>query len=31
MNQKRVSEILNSRQLNEVYYNEKPVWIQEDF
>ncbi len=29
MNQKRVSEILNSRQLNEVYYNEKPVWIQE--
>ena len=29
MNQKRVNEILNSRQLNEVYYNEKPVWIQE--
>lgn len=29
MNKKRVNEILNHRQLNEVYYNEKPVWIQE--
>ena len=29
MNKKRINEILNHRQLNEVYYNEKPVWIQE--
>lgn len=29
MNKQRINEILNHRQLNEVYYNEKPVWIQE--
>ena len=29
MNKKRVNEILNHRNLSEVYYNEKPVWIQE--
>ena len=29
MNKKRLNEILNCRQLNEVFYNEKPVWIQE--
>lgn len=29
MNKKRVNEILTHKQLNEVYYNEKPVWIQE--
>ncbi len=29
MNRQRVNEILNHRHLNEVYYNEKPIWIQE--
>ena len=29
MNKKRITEILNNKQLNDVYYNEKPVWIQE--
>ena len=29
MNKQRISEILNQKNLNEVYYNERPVWIQE--
>lgn len=29
MNKQRVKEILNQKKLNEVYYNERPVWIQE--
>ena len=29
MNKQRVNEILNHRSLSEVFYNEKPVWIQE--
>lgn len=29
MNKQRLNEILNHRQINEVFYNEKPVWIQE--
>lgn len=29
MNKQRLNEILNHRQLSEVFYNEKPVWIQE--
>lgn len=29
MNKKRVIEILGQKQLNEVYYDDRPVWIQE--
>ena len=29
MNKTRVNEILNQKMLNEVYYNERLVWIQE--
>ena len=29
MNKQRLNEILNHRNLSEVFYNEKPVWIQE--
>ena len=29
MNKQRLNEILNHRQLSEVFYEEKPVWIQE--
>ncbi len=29
MNKQRLNEILKNKSLNEVYYNEKPVWIQE--
>jgi len=29
MNKKRINEILNTRSMCEVFYNEKPVWIQE--
>ena len=29
MNKKRLNEILNNRNLSEVFYEEKPVWIQE--
>ena len=29
MNKKRVNEILNHRSMCEVFYDEKPVWIQE--
>ena len=28
MNKQRINEILNHKNLNEVFYNEKPVWIQ---
>ena len=28
MDVKRVIEILNSKKINNVYYDEKPVWIQ---
>ena len=29
MNKQRVNEILNHRSVSEVFYNEKPVWIQD--
>ena len=29
MNKQRLNEILNHRSLSEVFYNEKPVWIQD--
>ena len=29
MDKQRINDILTNKQLNEVYYNEKPVWIQE--
>lgn len=29
MNKERINEILKHKELNEVLYNEKPVWIQE--
>ncbi len=29
MNKARITEILNHRGLSDVFYNEKPVWIQE--
>lgn len=29
MNKSRIYEILKQEQINEVFYNEKPVWIQE--
>ena len=29
MNIKRVNEIINNREICDVYYNNKPVWIQE--
>lgn len=29
MDRERVNEILNHRSLSEVFYNEKPVWIQD--
>lgn len=29
MNSKRVSEILKNKELQEVYYNDHPVWIQD--
>ena len=29
MNRQRINEIINNNELNEVFYNEKPIWIQE--
>lgn len=29
MDRERVNEILNHRSLSEVFYNEKPIWIQD--
>ena len=29
MNNKRVSEILKNKKFNDVYYDDRPVWIQE--
>ena len=29
MNNKRVSEILKNKKLHDVYYDDRPVWIQE--
>lgn len=29
MNKQRINEILNNKEINEIFYNEKPVWIQE--
>ncbi len=29
MNGERISEILKNKELHDVYYNERPVWIQE--
>lgn len=29
MNKQRITEILNQKNLSEVYYSERPVWIQE--
>ncbi len=29
MTNKRISEILKSKEIKEIYYNEQPVWVQE--
>ena len=29
MNKQRLSEILNQEGINEIYYNDCPVWVQE--
>lgn len=29
MTNKRVCEILKSKEIQEIYYNEQPVWVQE--
>ena len=29
MTNTRISEIMRNKQLNEIYYNEQPVWVQE--
>lgn len=29
MDKKRLNEILNQEKINEVFYNDRPVWIQE--
>ncbi|MDR0978587.1 MAG: H-type small acid-soluble spore protein [Lachnospiraceae bacterium] len=29
MNEQRLTEVLRNRHLHEVYYNDRPVWIQE--
>lgn len=29
MNSKRIFEILKNKELHDVYYNERPVWIQD--
>ena len=29
MDKQRLNEIINEEKINEVYYNDKPVWIQE--
>lgn len=29
MDSKRISQILKNKEISEVYYNDRPVWIQE--
>lgn len=29
MDIKRINEILKSKKISEIYYNEQPVWVQE--
>ena len=29
MTNKRISEILQGKEIKEIYYNEQPVWVQE--
>ena len=29
MDKKRLNKILNEEQINEIFYNDRPVWIQE--
>lgn len=29
MNSERILEILKNKELHDIYYNERPVWIQE--
>lgn len=29
MDKKRLNKLLNEEKINEIYYNDKPVWIQE--
>ena len=29
MDRQKINEILNNNIINEVFYNEKPIWIQE--
>ena len=29
MNKQRLHDILNQRNIQEIYYNEQPVWVQE--
>lgn len=29
MNRSRIFEIMRSKEIKDIYYNEKPIWIQE--
>ena len=29
MNLERINEILNKKQIRDIYYNNRPVWVQE--
>ena len=29
MTNSRIREILNNKNINEIYYNEQPIWVQE--
>lgn len=29
MNRSRIFEIMQSKEIKDIYYNEKPIWIQE--
>ena len=29
MNRERINKIITNNEINEVFYNEKPIWIQE--
>ena len=29
MDKKRLNEIINQEKINEIYYNDRPIWVQE--
>ena len=29
MNSKRIFEIINNKEIKDIYYNDRPVWVQE--